>query len=130
MRRAGRSRRSASAALVVAAVLAAACGPARRSEPLIGPIRLASEAEERGRVVYMKYCEQCHPGGEAGLGPALNDKPLPTFLKKFQVRQGIGSMPSFPEEQISDEELDDMMAYLSALRGHEGEPPEPGEPGH
>ena len=121
MSRAMRIQRAAVAALGLAAVLAIGCGPARRSEPLIGPIRLATDAEQRGRVVYMEYCQVCHPGGEAGLGPALNDKPLPTFLKKFQVRQGIGSMPSFSEEEISDEELDDMMAYLSALRDHEGD---------
>jgi mono/diheme cytochrome c family protein len=107
--------------LTIAVGLTVGCGQARRSEPLMGPLTLTSDAE-RGRTVYMKYCHQCHPGGEAGLGPALNDKALPTFLKKFQVRRGIGSMPSFSEEEISDQELDDTMAYLEALRGHEGEP--------
>ena len=97
------------------------CGQARRSEPVMGPLLLASDGE-KGRTAYMKYCHQCHPGGEAGLGPSLNDKALPTFLKKFQVRQGIGSMPSFSEEEISDQELDDIMAYLKALRDHEAEP--------
>lgn len=84
----------------------------------MGPLRLASDAE-RGRIVYMEHCQPCHPGGEAGLGPSLNDKALPTFLKKFQVRQGIGSMPSFSDEEIPDDALDDLMAYLSALRDHE-----------
>lgn len=106
---------------VIAVSLVLGCGPARRSEPLMGPLALSSNAEE-GRTAYMKYCNQCHPGGEAGLGPSLNDKALPTFLKKFQVRQGIGSMPSFSEEEIPDEELDDIMAYLDALRDHDGEP--------
>lgn len=86
----------------------------------MGPLTLASDAE-RGRATFMKFCQPCHPGGEAGLGPSLNDKALPTFLKRFQVRQGIGSMPSFSEEEIPDEELDDIMAYLKALRDHEGE---------
>lgn len=107
------------AGLMVVAGLATGCGQARRSEPLMGPLVLAGD-EERGRIAYMKYCHQCHPGGEAGLGPSLNDKALPTFLKRFQVRQGIGSMPSFSEEEISDEELDDIMEYLKALRNHEG----------
>ena len=109
------------AVLLATACFATACGPARRSEPLLGPAPL-SEAGERGRVVYMEYCNQCHPSGEAGLGPALNDKPLPTFLKKFQVRQGLGSMPSFSDAEISDEELDDIMTYLKDLRSHEGTP--------
>lgn len=109
------------ALLVTAAGLAMACGPARRSEPLMGPLVLASDAEQ-GRTAYMRYCHQCHPGGEAGLGPSLNDKALPAFLKRFQVRQGIGSMPSFSEEEIQDQDLDDIMAYLKALRDHDGEP--------
>ena len=64
----------------------------------------------------MAKCQQCHPGGEAGLGPALNDKPLPEFLKKFQVRHGLGTMPSFSEKEISDQQLEDLMEYLKALR--------------
>lgn len=112
-------RKGKIAILMVAVGLTVDCGPARRSEPLMGPLVLASDGQE-GRMVYMKYCHQCHPGGEAGLGPSLNDKALPTFLKKFQVRQGIGSMPSFSEEEISDQELDDIMVYLKALRDHEG----------
>lgn len=112
-------RTSAALAIVVSAALG--CGPARRSEPLMGPLALSSDAEA-GRTAFMENCTQCHPGGEAGLGPSLNDKALPTFLKKFQVRQGIGSMPSFSEEEIPNDELDDIMAYLKALRDHEGEP--------
>ncbi|HET7692828.1 MAG TPA: cytochrome c [Gemmatimonadota bacterium] len=107
--------------LVIVGASVLGCGQARRSEPLMGPLVLASDGEQ-GRTAYMKYCHQCHPGGEAGLGPSLNDKALPTFLKRFQVRQGIGSMPSFSEEQISDEELDDIMEYLKALRNHDGGP--------
>ena len=92
-----------------------ACGPARRSEPLATPVVLDQRAE-RGRVVFMASCHQCHPGGEAGLGPALNDKPLPEFLKRFQVRHGLGTMPSFSEQKISDQQMDDLMEYLKALR--------------
>ena len=39
--------------------------------------------------------------GEAGLGPEINDKPLPGFLIKFQVRHGMGTMPSFKKDRIS-----------------------------
>lgn len=102
-----------------AATAVAGCGATRRSEPLRGPLSLG-EQEARGQVVFMEHCHQCHPSGEAGLGPALNDKPFPTFLKRFQVRRGLGAMPSFSEEQISDQELDALMAYLSALRDHKG----------
>jgi mono/diheme cytochrome c family protein len=105
----------ASGVLIALCVVALACGSARRREPVAAPVSL-DERAERGRAVFMVNCHQCHPGGEAGLGPALNDKPLPEFLKKFQVRHGLGTMPSFSEEKISDEQLDDLMEYLKALR--------------
>lgn len=108
-------RRVVCAALIGVCLMSVACGAARRREPLAGPVAL-DERAERGRAVFMTSCHQCHPGGEAGLGPALNDKPLPEFLKKFQVRHGLGTMPSFPEEKISDQQLDDLMEYLKALR--------------
>jgi mono/diheme cytochrome c family protein len=104
------------------AVLGAGCGASRRSEPLQGPLQLASEQEKHGRTLFMQHCFKCHPSGEAGLGPSLNDKPLPDMLKRFQVRHGIGTMPAFPENQITDSDLDALMAYLSALRHHEPEP--------
>jgi mono/diheme cytochrome c family protein len=92
-----------------------ACGSARRREPL-RMVPALDERAARGQVVFMANCHQCHPGGEAGLGPALNDKPLPEFLKKFQVRHGLGAMPSFSDARISDEDLDALMEYLSVLR--------------
>jgi mono/diheme cytochrome c family protein len=110
-----RIRSLASAALIGVSLVSLACGTARRREPLAAPQTLDQRAE-RGRAVFMANCHQCHPGGEAGLGPALNDKPFPEFLKKFQVRRGLGTMPSFSEQEISDEQLDDLMEYLKALR--------------
>ena len=101
--------------LVALASLVAACGTARRGEPLRGPLEL-NEAEHRGELVFMRICQKCHPGGEGGLGLAINDKPLPTFLKRFQVRHGLGAMPKIPEQAVSKESLNDLMAYLSAVK--------------
>lgn len=67
----------------------------------------------------MSYCNGCHPNGEPGLGPGLNDKPLPGFMIRFQVRNGLGVMPAFPDEVISGEELDDLIEYLVELRRHD-----------
>ena len=71
---------------------------------------------EQGKMAFQHYCHSCHPGGEGGLGPALNDKPLPGFLVKRQVRWGLGVMPSFGEDKISAEELDLLVEYMAALR--------------
>lgn len=73
-----------------------------------------SASVQNGEVVYMNYCQKCHPAGEAGLGPAVN--PAPQFVKRFQVRHGLGVMPSFSEEVISQKDLRDLSAYLKAWK--------------
>src|SRR5438045_9618956 len=98
------------------APLLAGCGPARRSEPLKGAARIGDPEVARGRVVFMNRCNRCHPGGEAGLGPALNDKPLPQFVTKMQIRQGLGAMPAFPATQLSDADMNAVVAYVRTIR--------------
>lgn len=97
-------------------LLPSGCGSARRGEPTAPPLSITSPSLIRGEAVFMKQCHQCHPGGEAGLGPAINNKPLPGWLIRFQVRHGLGAMPAFSEKEISDRELNDVVAYLKALR--------------
>jgi len=106
-------------ALAGLAAVVAACGAGRRGEPLVQALDLADPAVARGRIVYAHHCEACHPGGEAGLGPSLNDKPLPAFLMRFQVRHGLGVMPAFPHDAFGDRQLDDLMAFIKARRALE-----------
>ena len=113
-------KRSA-AFLFICTLLAAGCGTARRSVPTAGPLELASRNLTAGREVFLVNCHQCHPGGEAGLGPALNNKPLPGPLLRFQVRKGLGVMPAFTEEEISELELDLLVAYMKKLRQNKPE---------
>lgn len=101
--------------LLTALLLISGCS-ARRSEPIAPPLSITSPALIRGEEVFTKQCHQCHPKGEAGLGPAINNKPLPGWLIRFQVRHGFGAMPAFSEKEISDRELNDVVAYLKALR--------------
>src|SRR3982751_4496453 len=106
---------------LIAAALGLALGcSARRGGPLYGPLDVSDPAGARGQLVFMRECYQCHPGGEAGLGPAINNKPLPGFLIRFQVRNGLGAMPAFSDDEISPTELDALLAYLKALRSHSG----------
>lgn len=53
------------------------------------------------------------PEPATGLGPAINGKPLPGFLVHLQIRQGLGSMPSFDDELIDEGQLDDLLAYIA-----------------
>ena len=118
-------RKRAMHALIVASVgalaLAWGCRSARRSEPIAGPITFAErspkgQAAIRGQRVFMLHCYQCHPAGEAGVGPALNDKLLPGFAIRTQVRRGYGAMPAFSQREIAGPELDDLVEYLTELR--------------
>lgn len=104
--------------VLFAVVLLFGCGSARRSEPIVGRFVPATPQIARGEGAFDEHCHMCHSGGEASLGPALNNKPLPAFLLKLQVRHGLGAMPAFNEREISEEELDALVAYVQALREH------------
>jgi mono/diheme cytochrome c family protein len=69
-----------------------------------------------GEKIFMIHCHKCHPTGEAGLGPAINSNPAPQFVKRFQMRHGIGVMPSFTKEELSRDNLHDISSYLKALK--------------
>ena len=99
-----------------AALLAPGCGPQRRDEPFTQRLDPNDPRIAIGQRVFSQQCYQCHPGGAAGLGPGMNDKPLPVFLMKTQVRKGLGAMPAFSKQEISDEELEDVIRFLKALR--------------
>jgi mono/diheme cytochrome c family protein len=94
----------------------ASCGTARRGAPIIGERHPADARLALGEQVFDRKCSQCHPGGEAGLGPALNNKPLPQFAVHIQVRNGVGAMPRFSSNEISDEQLGAVTAYMVWLR--------------
>jgi mono/diheme cytochrome c family protein len=104
-------------AVLFAVTLFTACGPQRRDEPVTEPLTYSDERVLLGHRVFSQHCHQCHPGGAAGLAPAINDKPLPVTLIRAQIRQGHGTMPKFSEQEISDEEVDGIVRYLKALRG-------------
>jgi len=105
--------------LSLLAALSAACGSGRRSEPLVGPVALTTAEQQRGELVFFHRCHKCHPGGDAGLGPALNNKPLPAAAIKLQVRSGLGAMPAFDDKLVSDADLDALVAYLDVLSEEE-----------
>lgn len=105
--------------LVLGVLLAAACGTARRGAPVVEERAITDPAIQRGEVVFFRHCHPCHPGGEAGIGPAINNKPLPESIVATQVRVGLGLMPAFSEDEISNDDLRAVTAYLDWLRGLE-----------
>ena len=109
-------RLALAAVTVAAAASFAGCGPERRDTPYTEPLANPTPDVAAGERVYAAHCYQCHPGGAGGLGPAINDKPLPVAAIKTQVRNGLGVMPAFDEKEISDADLENVVRYLKALR--------------
>lgn len=113
-------RRTATTPLVSAIIVLAGCSAARNGGPVLTAMPLTDPSIQRGKMVYDANCHSCHLQGQGGMAPALNNKPLPKFLISFQVRNGLGVMPAFSEQQISDRELEDLVNYVAALRQHTG----------
>jgi mono/diheme cytochrome c family protein len=72
--------------------------------------------EFEGMKLFMRHCNKCHPGGEKGRGPSLNDKSLPNFLVHWQVRLGGGDMPKFTDEQISKAQLKQITVFVKRMQ--------------
>lgn len=94
------------------------CGCAmRKSEPIKKEtFTPANERIAHGEQVFMQHCQKCHPGGEAGLGPSINANPAPQFIKRFQMRHGLGVMPAFSKGEIAKSDLHAISAYLKAWK--------------
>lgn len=95
----------------------AGCRATRPGAPLQDSLSQMTPRQQVGERMFMRNCYQCHPGGNAGLAPSLNTKPLTHSMIKLQVRQGGGAMPSFGPEKISDPELVALVDYMDRLRG-------------
>jgi len=73
-----------------------------------------------GQRAFAAQCTSCHPGANAGIGPAVYG---PQFAERYPddgplaavIRQGKSGMPAFAPDQISDQELSNIVAYLRGL---------------
>ena len=84
------------------------------------PTPPAAGNPERGKVLWQKTehveCFECHgTNGEGALGPDLAGRHLTRAQFIHAVRKPWGVMPAYVESQISDAELDDLIAYFASL---------------
>ena len=82
---------------------------------------VAQASIERGKKLYAeKWCHTCHgtvgQGGERGAGPKLAPNPFPYEAFAAQTRRPRQSMPRYPVEVLSDQEMADIYAYVASIK--------------
>ncbi len=96
----------------------AACGGATPSAAVPtryeGPLAPSADAK-KGEAVFQRYCDSCHPGGKEDVGPALAGRHLAPGRVRWLVREGGDTMPAFPADKVSDEDLENLAAYVTSL---------------
>jgi len=120
-----------SAAILICCCTAAPVSPveAADSAPTIRwvPATVTAEGKAPGYVLFQNDCSVCHGSGPAKPGTrALKTKysgKLPALLEeradltpdliKSIVRHGISVMPPFRKTELSDTDLDSIVAYLT-----------------
>jgi (+)-pinoresinol hydroxylase len=126
-------RRRRAAALVLATAAAAATAAGAGSDQTIGWTRQSvtiPAGSPRGYGEYQSSCSVCHgpmperPGTRAlaakyqGSLPAMLEQRTdltPAFIRTI-VRNGISLMPPFRKTEVTEEQLDAIVAYLTRTR--------------
>jgi mono/diheme cytochrome c family protein len=94
-------------------------GSSQRSVPVAEQEPL-SPSQQRGRQLFNRYCEACHPHGNGGIGGTLNTKPFPEAALRLKVRTGLGlDMPTFSADELPEPDLDAIVEYVQTLRSHD-----------
>lgn len=63
-----------------------------------------------------KGCSACHGASGEGTAAGPSLKGIPTDKVKAQIRAPSGKMPPYGPSQVSDSEVDDLIAYLGTLK--------------
>lgn len=101
---------------------------AARTEPVeAAPSDVAVGDPESGGALFVSYCAGCHASDsrEAGVGPGLaglfdrdrlvtGGRPVTRENVRSQILSPAGGMPPF-DGHVSEDELDDLVAYLETL---------------
>ena len=84
---------------------------------LLPGVSLAQSVENGGKVFVRDGCYQCH--GYAGQGTIAGARLGPPVLTAQgmirYIRKPAGAMPAFSEKVLSDQEVNDIYAYLKSM---------------
>ena len=81
---------------------------------------LVERSDNRGQVLFGRYCDSCHPGGRGGIGSDLEGTQVKRQytsedkIAKF-VRSGGFDMPAFSTSLLSDDDLASIAGYVRNL---------------
>lgn len=101
------------ATMVCLAITGASCQQRNASTEL--QTEALDPQARQGQALFAHYCDKCHPGGNARIGPSLAKKDLSREVIRVQVRSGKGIMPAFDKIKISDPNLDAIVKYIQSL---------------
>ncbi len=90
------------------------------SAMLVSSLATSALAEDApGQKVYDRVCARCHgPAGEGAEAPTLVPLNHTADQVLYIARLGRGEMPPLPKNTISNEEIADVVAYLTTLAAH------------
>lgn len=74
----------------------------------------------RGKQVFIKRCDFCHPDGDEDTGPKLKGISWPVPKTVNMIRKGKGKMKPMGPSKISSRQMRDLLAYLSTIRAVRG----------
>jgi hypothetical protein len=78
---------------------------------------LIATNDNRGQVLFGRYCDSCHPAGREGIGASLRDE---QFKRKFNTEEQIAAfvriggfdMRPYPLEFLADEDLREISRFI------------------
>jgi mono/diheme cytochrome c family protein len=84
------------------------------------PAALVERSDNRGQVLFGRYCDSCHPGGRAGIGSDLEGTQVKRQYTSEDkiiklVRSGGFDMPAFSTGLLSDDDLTSIAGYVRNL---------------
>jgi cytochrome c551/c552 len=81
---------------------------------------LVATADNRGQILFGRYCDSCHTSGRNMIGPSVRTR---AFKNEYNtpdkiinlVRKGGFDMPAFPTYVLSDDDLREITQYVLSL---------------
>lgn len=76
---------------------------------------LTSTNVDEGKETFETFCGDCHPDGEDDVGPSLIENTNTPASIRQQIREGSGRMRPFSAKRLSDQQVEDILAWMSTI---------------